>query len=221
MFHFGRQLYANVMKMALPVVATECGWALSFALIFAAYGRLGTSALAVSQVVNVVCDMLQSFFFAVGNATAMLIGETLGQGHKDRAYRYGKHAFLVVMILNVIMTIVMMLLAKPIAGVYDFDHSTTELLIKAIMAQALVLTPKMLAYMPIVGILRAGGDTLFCMIVDLTADYAIQVPMAFFVVLALHWSLPAAIIMVALGDVVRICVCLPRFLSRKWINVVA
>lgn len=80
LFGFPRSLFAKVMRMAIPVVFTEGGWALSFALIFAAYGRLGTSALAVAQVVNVVCDLLQSFYFGVGNSTAMLIGETLGQG---------------------------------------------------------------------------------------------------------------------------------------------
>jgi putative efflux protein, MATE family len=220
LFGFSKNLLANVMRMAIPVVFTEGGWALSFALIFAAYGRLGTSALAVAQVVNVVCDMLQSFYFGVGNSTAMLIGETLGQGNKDKAYRYGKLALYIVLVMNIIMTAVMILLAKPIANIYDFDAATTHLLILSICAQAITITPKMLGYLPVVGILRAGGDTLFCMKLDLTCNFCVQVPIAFIAVLLLHWTLPVAMIAGEMGDLIRIAVCMPRFKSRKWINIV-
>ena len=47
------------------------------------------------------CELLQSAYFGVGNATAMLIGETLGQGNKEEAFQNGKRAVKVVMILNV------------------------------------------------------------------------------------------------------------------------
>jgi len=220
LFGFPRSLFAKVMRMAIPVVFTEGGWALSFALIFAAYGRLGTSALAVAQVVNVVCDLLQSFYFGVGNSTAVLIGETLGQGNKKRAYRYGVLAFYVVLVMNVIVTGFMFIAAKPIAGIYDFDAATTHLLVLAIWAQAVSITPKMLGYLPIVGILRSGGDTLFCMKWDLFCNFCVQVPVAFIAVMIFGWSLPVAMIAVELGDLIRIAVSIPRFRSRKWINIV-
>jgi putative MATE family efflux protein len=220
LFGFPRNLFVKVMRMAIPVVFTEGGWALSFALIFAAYGRLGTSALAVAQVVNVVCDLLQSFYFGVGNSTAMLIGETLGQGNKDKAYRFGVLAFYVIIIMNLIMTVVMFLAASPIAAIYDFDPATTRLLVLALWAQAVCITPKMLGYLPIVGILRSGGDTLFCMKWDLFCNFCIQVPVAFIAVLVFHWSLPLAMIAGELGDIIRVFVSLPRFRSRKWINIV-
>lgn len=65
-FGFGKELFSKVMRTAIPVVFTEGCWAASVALIFAAYGKLGTSALAVAQVANVICEMLQSVYFGVG-----------------------------------------------------------------------------------------------------------------------------------------------------------
>lgn len=220
LFSFDRNHFVRVMKTAVPVVFTEGGWAASVAMIFAAYGLLGTSALAVAQVANVVCEMLQSAYFGVGNATAMLIGENLGQGEKDRAYRNGKLSIRAVWILNVVMTITMLFLARPIASVYNFSGETGELLVKALMTMAILLTPKMLGYMYIVGILRAGGDTVFCMYLELGTNLFIQVPVAYFAVLVLHTSLPLAMILVELGAIVRIGLSLPRFRSRKWINIV-
>ena len=210
----------RVMRTAVPVVFTECSWAASVTLIFAAYGRLGTAALAVAQVANVVCELLQSVYFGVGNATAMLIGENLGQGNKEDAFQNGKRAVKIVMLLNVIMTIVMILLAKPVAGVYNFSGETNQLLIYSLIAMAITVTPKMMGYICIVGTLRAGGDTVFCMKLEIICNLLVQVPLAYAAVLLLRTSLPVAMLIVAIGDVIRTFIVLPRFNSKKWLNIV-
>lgn len=222
MFDFGWDLFKRVMKTAVPVIFTEGGWAVSVSMIFAIYGRLGTSALAVTQVSNVVTDLLQSIYFGVGNATAMLIGEKLGQHKEEEAYNSGKLAVRTVWILNVIMTLAMLALAKPVAGVYGFAPETEALLTVSLMAMAIMITPKMLGYIYLIGILRAGGDTLFCMILDLVCDLLIMVPVAAIAVMAFKVELPVAMIMVELsGNLVRYLACMPRYRSRKWINIVA
>lgn len=217
---FGKDLFKKVMKTALPVVLTEGSWATSVALIFAAYGMLGTSALAVAQVANVVSEMLQSVYFGVGNATAMLIGEMLGQKNKEKAFDSGKKAVKLVWILNGIITVIMILLSMPAASVYNFNGETNRLLIITLITMAVLLTPKMLGYIYIVGILRAGGDTVFCMKVEILCNLLIQAPLAFFAVMVLGLPLPLAMVLVQMGDVVRILICRPRFKSKKWLNIV-
>ncbi len=221
LFSFNREQFSRVMKTAVPVVFTEGSWSLSVSLIFAAYGLLGTSALAVAQVANVVCELLQSVYFGVGNASAMLIGETLGQGNKETAFQSGKRAVKIVWILNVIMTAFMILVSRPVAAIYNFSGETEELLIIALITMAVTITPKMLGYIYDVGILRAGGDTVFCMKLEVVTNLCLQVPMAFFAVLVLKASLPAAMLLVEAVAVIRIAFSVVRFRSRKWINIVA
>ena len=217
---FSYEMFVKVMKMAVPVVITEGGWATSVALIFAAYGHIGTAALAVVQVANVVTEMMQSFYFGVGNATAMLIGEMLGRGNKEAAYRDAVRSLKIVAVMNIFMTVILMLLSRPIAGIYNFNPETTTLLIKTICTMALIITPRMFGYMFIVGILRAGGDTVYCMKVETMCNLLIHVPIAFFAVMVLHTSLPLAIVLGEAGNLIRILLCWPRFRSRKWINIV-
>lgn len=221
LFSFNREQFSRVMKTAVPVVFTEGSWSLSVSLIFAAYGLLGTSALAVAQVANVVCELLQSVYFGVGNASAMLIGETLGQGNKETAFQSGKRAVKIVWILNVIMTAFMILVSRPVAAIYNFSGETEELLIIALITMAVTITPKMLGYIYDVGILRAGGDTVFCMKLEVVTNLCLQVPIAFFAVLVLKASLPAAMLLVEAVAVIRIAFSVVRFRSRKWINIVA
>ena len=220
LFGFDRELFFRVMKTALPVVLTESSWAVTMSLTFAAFGRLGTSALAVSQIANVVCDLLQSVFFGVGNASAMMIGEKLGQRNPDVAYEYGRRSIKVTCVLIVIMTLIMLTLSRPIAMIYAFEEPTNTLLVKTLMAVAFTIGPKMLGYIYICGIFRAGGDTIYCMIIELIATWCLQVTMAFFAVLVLHVSLPVAFILVEIGDLFRIVTNIPHFRSRKWIHIV-
>lgn len=221
LFDFKKEYFLRIMKTAVPVVFTEASWAISVSLIFAAYGKLGTSALAVAQVANVVCEMLQSAYFGVGNATAMVIGESLGQGEKERAFHHGKLSIRIIWILNITMTIVMALLSKPVASIYHFSGETNHLLIVTLITMAITLTPKMLGYMYIVGILRAGGDTVFCMKLEIFCNLIVQVSIAYFAVLVLKTSLPVAMLLVEMGNIFRIIPCVLRFRSRKWINIVA
>lgn len=220
LFSFDFPYFLRVMRTAVPVVFTEGCWAASVALIFAAYGKLGTSALAVAQVANVVCEMLQSFYFGIGNATAMIIGEALGQGKTETSYQNAKRAIKIVAILNIFMTALMILMSKPVAGIYHFTGETYTLLIQALITMAITITPKMLGYITIVGVLRAGGDTVFCMKLEIICNLCIQVPLAYLAVLLFHTSLPAAMLLVEIGDIVRIAASIPRVKSRKWINIV-
>lgn len=218
LFGFDRILFKKVMKTATPVIIAESNWAISTAMIFAAYGLLGTSAVATIQVVNVTSEFLQSFYFGVGSSTAMIIGETIGKGQLNEAYLCGKRAFKVIWILNILLGVLLVIISKPITLFYDFSLETNELIVETIIVMAFALTPKMIAYMYIVGIFRAGGDTMFTMKLEFVCNLFIQVPIAFFVVGVLGVSLPMALALVTLGEFVRIYFSRKRFHSKVWIN---
>lgn len=220
LFSFDWHYFVKAARTAVPVVMSEFSWAACVALIFIAYGKIGTEALAVAQVANTISDMLQSVFFGVGNATMMLIGETLGQRNKEEAYLNGKRSIRATLILIFVTTIMMLAVNRTVTGFFNFDPATLELMYETLVVMALLIGPKMLAYIYICGILRAGGDTVFCMYLELICNVLVQVPMAYFAVLVLHASLPVAMIMVAVGELVRIIACEPRFRSKKWINYV-
>ncbi len=215
---FDRQLVKRVMKTALPVVLTEGSWAIITALIFVAYGMLGYSSLAATQVAAVVSDFVQVVFFGMGNATAFTIGETLGQGKKDLAQHYGATSLQVTFLMCVLVTVFLIVVARPVAEFYKFTPETTELLVMVLIAWALTVTPKMMAYMLICGILRAGGDTLFCLGIDLICNAALQLTGAFGGVLILKLPVYYVVVIIAFADLVKAFVCFARYRSRKWLN---
>lgn len=219
LFSYSSQMFFNVMKTAIPVIVTEGLWAVSVSCIFAAYGKISASAFAVSQVAVTVTDFFQTVYFGLGNASAVLLGEVLGQGKKKLTYQYSRNILKVTWILNVVMTTAIILLRAPIAAIYDFTPETTDMLMKALLVYAIAMTPKMLAYMMICAIFRPGGDTMFCMYVDVSFNVGMQIPLAYISVLLLDLPLHWAMAVVAIADVLKIFICYYRYFTKKWMNV--
>ena len=207
LFSYSRTLFTNVMKTAIPVIITEGLWAVSVSAIFAAYGRISASALAVSQIAVTVTDFFQTVYFGLGNASAVLIGEVPGQGRKTLAFEYSRKVLKVTWVLNVVMTVVIILARTPIALIYNFSPETTDMLMKALLVYAVAMTPKMLAYMTICAILRAGGDTVFCMYMDVSFNVGLQIPLAYIGVLLLKWPLHWVMALVAVADFIKVFFC--------------
>ncbi|WP_216858908.1 MATE family efflux transporter [Bacilliculturomica massiliensis] len=216
---FGSDMFRKVMKTALPVVISEGTWSIATSAYFIAYGILGASALAVAQVASVVNEFSQSIYFGLGNAAAVMIGEKLGQGRTDEVEMDAKRVLNIVMVMNFIVTLALISVRGPIASFYRFDGATTELLKSTLFVWALFITPKMFEYLLICGILRAGGDTRFCMVVDVLGNWLVGLPMAFAGVTLFHFPLPLVVAMVSSADILKAIICWYRYKQKKWICV--
>lgn len=216
--HIDKQLMKKVCKTSLPVVASEGSWSIGTTTCFIAYGLLGTSAIAVVQVASVINDMFQAVFFGIGNAAAVLIGNELGRKHKETAIQYGKIFIIINMICCILFSGLLLLLKDYVVDIYNYDTQTSALLSATLISFALFTTPKMMSYVHICGILRAGGDTKFCMLCDLIGIWFIAVPLAFLAAGVWKLPLPMVVAISFSDEIIKCLITLWRFLSKKWIH---
>ncbi len=101
---------------------------------------------------------------------------------------------------------------------YNFDPQTNLMLERSLIVFAIYMTPKMFSYMFICGILRSGGDTKFCMYLDLISIWLIGVPLAFFSVLVLNLPIYYVLAVVFSEEIFKLAIVLKRYYSKKWIN---
>ena len=216
---FDRNLFSRVMKTAMPVVLNEVLWVLSFTLIFAIYGRLGPAALAVVQIAMTINSAFQAIYFGLGNGCNVIVGQELGKGDKESAYRLAKKCLNITLVINVITTGSLILLRGWIVGFYDYAEETNRMLMETLFVFALAQMPKMLAYEFICGILRPGGDTIWSAVVDAGLNWLLQVPLALIAVSVFKWELAYCVAFVEIGDVAKTLACYYRFRTKKWMNV--
>ncbi len=214
-----RSLIKRAFSKALPTTISEAAWSAGTSVYYVAFGMIGPGALAVAQVCSVVADIFQVFFYGVGNACAVMIGNELGRGHKETAYAYARHFLLIAFGLCLVMTGLFYLLLHPIVSFYRFDGPTSALLYSSLLVYVIYTTPRNLCYTVMIGVLRAGGDASFCMILDLLGVWCLGVPLAFIGACLLHWQLPAVIALVYIEETIKMLICMQRTHSRKWASV--
>ena len=211
-------MFKNTLKTSFPVIVSESSWALGNTVYYIAYGMIGPSAIAVVQVAYIINDLFQSMFFGLGNASAVMIGNEIGRNEINKAYDYSKSFLNITLLLNVIISIALFLARHAVVNMYNFDAETNILLEKSLIVFAIYMTPKMFTYMFICGILRSGGDTKFCMYLDLISIWLIGIPLAFFSVMVLNLPIHYVLAVVFSEEIFKLVIVLRRYKSRKWIN---
>ncbi len=216
--NWGMPMVKRVFRTSLPVVGNEAAWGIGTTIYYIAYGMIGPEAIAVVQVAFVISDFFQSVFFGIGNASAVMVGNEIGREKFDKAFDYSKKFIVITFSVAIIMSFLYFFSRNIIVAFYGFNTVTSSILNKTIIVSAIFLTPKMLTYLIIVGILRSGGDTKFCLILEFICVWAIGIPLSFFSVLVLKLPIHLVLALVFSEELVRLIIVLKRFESKKWIN---
>lgn len=218
LFDWNKEFLFKVYKTAFPVFINESGWVLGTSVYYIAYGMIGTDAVATVQVATTVSDFFQSFFYGIGSACAVMIGNELGRNDKALAYDYAIRFIKMTLVAAAATGIILFSIRNSIIGFYDFKETTNYMLNMSIIVFSIFMIPKMLTYMMIIGILRSGGDTKYCMYLDLFFVWLIGIPLAFFSVLIMHWPIHLVLAAVFSEELLKIFMVMKRIKSRKWIN---
>ncbi len=216
--NWGMPMVKRVFRTSLPVVGNEAAWGIGTTIYYIAYGMIGPEAIAVVQVAFVISDFFQSVFFGIGNASAVMVGNEIGREKFDKAYDYSKRFIVITFSIAIIMSFLYFFSRNIIVAFYGFNAVTSSILNKTIIVSAIFLAPKMLTYLIIVGILRSGGDTKFCLILEFICVWAIGIPLSFFSVLVLKLPIHLVLALVFSEELIRLVIVLKRFESKKWIN---
>lgn len=215
----GKAFVLGYIKRVLPVVANEGLWSLGITMYSVFYGMLGDAAVNAMGVHGNVDQLMTVLLFGVVNAAAILIGNSIGAGDREGAILISRRMLFAVEALAAVTGAALLLLRYPILGF--FSRLSEETLQKAaliLLIAALEMPFRFFNTINIVGVLRAGGDTVFSMILDAGSVWGIGVPSVAFATLVLGLPIEGVFLFSFLEELVKIGVGLPRFLSGKWIN---
>ncbi|NJC94847.1 MAG: MATE family efflux transporter [Anaerolineae bacterium] len=84
---FDKAFVRKVIKPMLPVIFNELFWALGITTYNVIYGRMGTSSFAAMNIVGTIEQLAFVVFIGVANATSVLVGNRIGAGREEDAFR--------------------------------------------------------------------------------------------------------------------------------------
>jgi len=221
LFAFDRSFVSKYIKTAWPVLLNEILWSTGVSLYSVAYGMLGTSALAAVQISNTVIQLLFVFTRGLSNACGIFIGRTVGAGDRDKAIDYGYRFSLLLPVTGFLTGLVVIAIHPLFLALYQVTPETLAMARTLLILQALMMTVKADSMALVVGIFRAGGDTLFACLLDTGTVWLVGVPLGF---LAVHLSAPlwGVALCVYCDDIAKVAVGFVHLFRENWVkNVTA
>ena len=80
-----------MIKKGLPIFFNEFLWAGGLAALTQCYSTKGLEIIAGLTISNVICNLLNVVFVALGSAVGILSGQTLGAGKFEKAKENAFH----------------------------------------------------------------------------------------------------------------------------------
>lgn len=213
-----RAFLKRFFRLVLPVVANEGLWSMGMTMYGVFYGRLGDAAVAAVGIFNTVDQLVFVAIYGIMNATTILVGGCLGGGDREGAWLTAKRMLFACVAVGIIMGMILLGTRGMLIGVFRVSEEAKAMADRILFISAFTVWLRAINSIIVVGVLRAGGDTVFSMLLDTTALWVVGVPLVG--IAALMWGLPVyqVYMFTLVEEVIKASIGLPRFFSRRWMN---
>lgn len=217
-FGYSKELARRVVKNSLPTTINETMWGLGTSLYVAAFARISITAGAAIQACNTIENLFAMCCFSIGDAVLILVGQKIGEGETDYAFKMTNNLIKLGLIVGAVMGGLTILFGKPILSLFDFTPEGARIAWLVLIVYGATMWLDAYTGIMISGVLRCGGDTRFAMFTEVGTVWLIGVPVAFLTSLKLCWPLYVAVLAVRGESVVKGIILTFRYKSRKWVR---
>ena len=213
------------MKKALPVIMNESLWGAGSFCYTLVFSNMGYEYYAAVTILKSFENIEYVFFIGLCNACAVMIGKSVGKGEIKRGIDDSKRFLLIVPVAAVFIGIIAVIFREPLVNIFDMGNNISELTlhtaVQLMVLYSAELPMRTLAFTYIVGIFRAGGDTLTAAKYDLCSLWLCSLPAT--LIAAYVLKLPFIVcyaVMFVFEDYIKIFLCTKAYRTNKWIKPV-
>jgi putative MATE family efflux protein len=219
-FRVRRDFAARFLKVVLPVVGNEMLWALGVVAYSATYGNMENAAAATSAVIiySNVEQMASVILRGTTQATAILIGMSIGAGREDEARHRAWRMLKINIAIAALTTVPILAFGGHVTAWFSVGEATKLSAQRLIRIFAFVLPLIAANSVMVVGIFRPGGDSTVSMLMDVVPMWALGVPLAFLAALVLRWDVEYVYLVSTAEYVAKAIFGIWRLRSGKWIH---
>ena len=223
----GATILKDFLRYSSPVMLNETLWGLGTSLYAIIYGHMAASSdiMAAYSLSRNVEQIVTIAVFAVSNATAVLVGKSVGAGDSKEEVQslgttFAVMSFVVGFVSGALVIIVLFALVKPfLYPAFSLEPGAMRAATIMLIAQGVnMMFFRSFNTTSVVGILRGGGDVNFGLLVDVGAMWLISLPLAAIGGLVLQLDILWVYLLVLVEDPIKTALGLYRLRSGKWIR---
>ena len=221
MVHIDKEVALKNIKFALPVIINELGWGLGTTMYSVIYGHMGDSVVAATTIATALEDLVYALLFGVSTACAVLVGNQLGANKLEEAQKTAKKLLFSGILISCLLAGILILLINPYVMLYKTTEEVRGMITRVCIAYALFMPFRTFNLMMIVGILRSGGDTFFCMVMELSCLWGVGVALGAMGAFIFHLDVLFVFILFETEQLVKNVIGFFRYRQKKWVRNIA
>ncbi|EJT6500805.1 MATE family efflux transporter [Clostridium perfringens] len=213
-----KEILKDYVGLCTPVLCNELLWAIGASMISVIVGRMGTEVVAANSINGVAHQFVTVFIFGMSNATAVIIGNTIGEGKKEKAKEYAYSIGIFSVVMGCISGLMLLLIKPFVVNFYNVSYSTKLIAMEIMTVTSGIIVFQSLASNFMMGVLRGGGDAKFVLINDLIFMWLVAIPGGFFVAFVLELPVALVFLVIKCDEILKSLTSVYRVISGKWVN---
>lgn len=206
------------LKICLPVFFNESLWGIGISLQNAIFARAGTYEIAAFNINGTISNLIWPFFIGAGAASGIIIGKTIGESNYKKARLLAKQTSIFLSIVACFVSVIIIPLIMLLPRFFNVEAQVIKMA-SFFLFLTIFLYPLHAFNMNIVvGVCRAGGDTIYGLIMDIGFMWAVCIPLGFFSVQVLHLPYYVIFLIVQSENIIKMILGLIRLISGKWLK---
>ena len=208
----------DFMVNCTPVLFNEFLWSTGSTMISIIIGRLGTETVAANSISNVIFQFVTVFIFGLSNATAVIIGNTIGEGKNEKAKEYSRTVGVLSILMGIMAGVVILLIRPIVVDFYNVSQTTKDIAIQIMNSMSIIVIFQSFGITLMMGVLRGGGDAKFVLVNDIIFLWLVAIPCGFLTAFILKWPIAAVFFVVKSDEIIKSIIATIRVLSGKWVR---
>ena len=218
-----RSLLHEYVRVCIPVLVSDAILALGSNTVTMVIGHLGGDFVAANSITTVTQQLSTVIIQGVCQAGAIITGQTLGHGKRDKAEEQGWLFLGLGLGLGFLSALFIFFTKTPVIASYGKETTPEAVSIAYQLLNAISLIIVFQATNSIMtkGVLRGGGDTTMLMLADNIFLWVLAIPLGLLAGFVLHFS-PFWIYFCLKSDqIAKTIWCVLRLRGRKWIKKIS
>lgn len=213
-----RDLLAEYIRISIPVLISDALLAFGNNAVAMVIGRLGRTFVAANAITSVTQQVSTVVVQGVSQAGAIVTGQTLGQGDKEKTMIQGYGFLGLGIVLGILASLCIIIISPFVIKSYNVSQET------AITARALMNAISIIIFFQATnsimtkGVLRGGGDTKILMFTDNAFLWILSIPLGILAGFVFHLSPFWIYIFLKFDQISKAVWCVLRLRSGKWIK---
>ncbi|MFG6333034.1 MAG: MATE family efflux transporter [Lachnospiraceae bacterium] len=217
-FRWDGLLLKDFLILSIPVVLNETLWGAGMSANAAILGQMGSPAAAANSVVRVIRELVMVMSIGLSAATSVLVGKAIGEKKLDEAELCARRMVLLSIFVTSCASAVMFSLRHAITDALTLGAEARGYLLFMLTVLAVYNLCQSVTCPVIVGVLRAGGDTRFGLILEGCALWVGSIFMGWIGAFVLRLPVKAVFALLMLDEFIKLPFAAWRYRSKVWLK---